>query len=91
MVLYGDWGQPWQALWASFDNQRSITITGSRAVILALLELEAARIAASYEEGSSTIYIPDAHLEKLLREQPKSWSMASTPAGRIHRRMLNAT
>ena len=88
-VMDGDWERPWQVLRASFANQRSIPATGSRAVVLALLVLEAVRNAATYE-GPSTIYISDAHLAELLREQRRSWNMTATPAGQIHRRILTA-
>ena len=88
-VVDDDWERPWQVLRAAFANQRSIPATSSRAVVLALLVLEAVRNAATYE-GPSTIYIPDAHLAELLREHRRSWNMTATPAGQIHRRILTA-
>ena len=86
-VMDGDWERPWQVLRASFANQRSIPAAGSRAVVLALVVLEAVRNAATYEDPS-TIYIPDAHLAELLWEQRRSWNMTATAAGQIHRRIL---
>ena len=58
-------------------------------MVLALLVLEAVRNSISYE-GPSTFYIPDAYLVELHPENRRSWNVMATPAGQIHRHILNA-
>ena len=89
-ILGAELERPWQVLRSTFTDPDHVPTTGSRAMVLALLVLEAVRNASHYE-GLSEILIPDAHLAELLRERRSTRVKFATPAGQILRRILQET